>query len=323
MKILHITPAFYPSTRFGGPAVDTYENARRQAKEGYEVFVYTTDIYLDERIMRNKLTNVDGVKVIYFKNYFFLKRINPHYFYSMGLVKKLRETIHEFDIVHLHDSRTIVNYAASKMCKKENIPYVIQTDGTLRYFNRKILLKRVFDFFFTKFILENCSRILILTENEREDFQKFNLPKERFETIPNGVDLLEYSQLPEKGVFRKKHGIKNNEKLILFLSRINERKGLHELINAFENLKIADARLVVAGNFEGCSSRYKREIENKIKQNNKVTYVGFLNEEGKKEAFTDSDLFVLLAHHEPFGMVFLEAMACNCPILTYSDVCLA
>ncbi|GEM_PF-1639443 len=323
MRILYIMPAFYPSIKFGGPVKNIYELCVRQVEAGHNIAVYTTDLYLDDGVVWDEETTLDGLRVTYFKNNFLLKKLNPRYFYSKKYATQLKKTIKDFNLVSIHDSRSIMNYMAARSCVKKNIPYVIKTHGTLNYYNKKVLFKKIFDFFFTGFILKNAAKILLLTSKEKEDFRKFNLPDEKFIVLPNGIDTSNYTNPPSKGAFRKKHGIRKKDKIILFLSRINERKGLHDLIESFEKLDIPDVLLVIVGDFEGCSKKYQKRIEDKIRKNDRIVHVGFLDEEGIKTAFWDSDLFVLPARNEPFGIVYLEAMACGCPILTYSDAGLA
>ncbi|MFH1836179.1 MAG: glycosyltransferase [Methanobacteriota archaeon] len=323
MRILYIMPAFHPSIKFGGPVKNIFELCKLQVNAGHEVTVFTTDLYLDDSIPRNEEIDLDGLRVTYFKNNFLLKKINSRYFYSKKFNSQLKKTINDFDLVSIHDSRSIMNYIAAWVCTKNNIPYTIKTHGTLNYYNNKVLFKKVFDLLFTGFILKNAAKIFLLTEKEKEDFRKFNLPDEKFAILPNGIIISNYAKPPSKGTFRKKHGIRKQEKVILFLSRINERKGLHDLIEAFEKLNLSNTILVIAGDFEGCSKKYQKRIEDKIRKNDRIVYVGLLDEDGTKTAFWESDLFVLPARNEPFGIVYLEAMACGCPLLTYSNAGLA
>ena len=65
---------------------------------------------------------------------------------------------------------------------------------------------------------------------------EMGVSKNKIEIIPNGINLSDYQNLPEKGEFRKKYGIKNDEKIILYLGRINRIKGIDMLIEAFSDV---------------------------------------------------------------------------------------
>ena len=89
------------------------------------------------------------------------------------------------------------------------------------------------------------------------------VPEEKIAIIPNGIDLSEYASLPPEGSFKKKFGIKEKEKIVLYLGRIHKIKGIDILVKAFANVikKLDSVRLVVVGPDDG----YLSELQALIK----------------------------------------------------------
>ena len=90
--------------------------------------------------------------------------------------------------------------------------------------------------------------------------------------------------MPSKGIFRAKHGISTNQQMVLFLARLNIKKGLDLLLPAFRKIhqQIPDAQLILAGPDDG----YQSETEEFIRANNlegRVKLVGMLTDTIKKE----------------------------------------
>ncbi|MHA1286386.1 MAG: glycosyltransferase, partial [Candidatus Thorarchaeota archaeon] len=149
------------------------------------------------------------------------------------------------------------------------------------------------------------------------------LKKEKIIHIPNAIDINEYQRLPQRGEFRKRHLMDMDDKMILFLSRIHERKGLDLLIHSFNELKpeIPKIRLVIAGPDEGYLSRLL-SITRKLNLDGDVIFPGPLYERDKMEAYVDADVFVLPSKdkQESFGNVVLEAGMCKTSSVV-TDVC--
>lgn len=121
--------------------------------------------------------------------------------------------------------------------------------------------------------------------------------------IPNGIDLSKYRELP-----RPK---KNGAQTILFVGRLERRKGVKHLLKAFQVLlqDMPDLRLVIAG--DGPDREKLEMLADDLKLHN-VSFLGFVSEELKLELLSGADIFCSPAiFGESFGIVLLEAMATN------------
>ena len=317
MKILQVTPAFVPS-KFGGVKAVSYNLSRTLAKRGHEVTVYTTDADIGYSRLRGVygIRNVDGIDVRYFRNLSNLLAWRHHLWLPLGMIKAMKKEIKTFDIIHLHDFRSIQNIIAHHYAKKHRIPYVLQAHGSVLPFFQKQRLKKIFDLFFGYKILKNASKVIAVTKTEAEQYKKMGVDENKIKIVPNGIDLSEYEYLPKRGEFRRKYLIQDDEKMILYLGRIHKIKGIDLLVNAFADLvkELDDVRLIIVGPDDGSLSTLKKQIED-LKIGDRILFTGPLFESDKLKAYVDADVYVLPSVYEIFGITVLEAWACGTPVV--------
>jgi glycosyltransferase involved in cell wall biosynthesis len=324
MRILQVINFFKPSWESGGPARVVYEISRKLVERSHEVTVYTTDGFkLRLDVEKNKPVDVDGIKTYYFRNlssYLSREMVLPVPYY-LPIVAR-RET-KDFDVVHIHEYRTVLAIVAHHYAKKYGIPYILQPRGSVPTIS-KIKQKKLFDALFGRSIFKDASKIIASSKIESDQYRDVfpELNDEKIVHIPNGIDLKTYQNLPQKGEFKRKYSINPDEKIILFLSRIHERKGADILIEAFSKLKneFESIKLVIAGPDEGYLDKLKL-IASKLDIESDVMFPGPLYEKDKLEAYVDADIFVLPSkdRYESFGNVVLEALACGTPVIVTNN----
>jgi glycosyltransferase involved in cell wall biosynthesis len=316
MKILQVIPYFPPAYAFGGPVKAAYQISKELVKRGHEVVVYTTDAKnLDSRLNVEPVKFVDGIKVHYVRNLSLMLIKGSKLFITTEIGLRAKE-IREFDIVHLHEYRTYQNIIIHRYAKKYGVPYVLQAHGSLPRIMAKQWLKRIYDALFGYTLLRDASKVIALSGVEAEQYKGMNVPEEKIATIPNGIDLSEYTNLPPKGCFREKFGIKGKEKIVLYLGRIHKIKGLDILVKAFAKVieDLGDVRLVVVGPDDGYLNELKALI-NALRIEDNALILGPLYGEDKLEAYVDADVYVLPSRYETFPMSLLEAVACGTPVI--------
>lgn len=129
------------------------------------------------------------------------------------------------------------------------------------------------------------------------------LTDQPIEIIPNGIDLKTYKRRPVK------EKTKNEAKTILYVGRLEGRKGVKYLLRAFQSYsaKFPKDKLLIVGDGP---DREKLELMAEDLELINVTFLGFVPEEKKVELLSKADLFVSPAlFGESFGIVLLEAMA--------------
>lgn len=309
-------PYFYPAWRYGGPVRVAYDVSRKLVERGHSVVVYTSDIQDEKTRMDTAYRKVGGVDVFYFRN-LSLSAAKRNLFVTPSLILAVKNNIKSFDVVHIHGNRTTQSPILHYFLKKNSVPYVVQAHGGLSIIGGR-RLKQLYDLFFGHKLLKDASKVIALTTTEAQQYRSMGVPKEKIEVIPNGIDLTEYADLPLKGCFKKKHGISEDKKIILYLGRINRIKGTDLLVEAYANLinklKCKVARLVIVGPDDG----YLREIQALIKTlkiENDVLILKPLYGRDKLEAYVDADMYVLPSRYETFPMSVLEAAACRTPVI--------
>jgi glycosyltransferase involved in cell wall biosynthesis len=323
MKILHITTAFPPAYAYGGPVNSSYKLCKEMAKNGYDVTVFTTDgCDAENRVDIDNPEDVDGIPVWRFRNVSNYAAWHWRISTPVGMIPVLRRRIPEFDVVHLHEFRTVGNAAAFTIAKRNDIPVVLQPRGSVPRM-KKSTLKSIFDSAIGERMIEDSDALIASSNIESSQFKNYfeNTANKIYHT-PNGIDTEDYLKLPEENGFREKFNLEE-EFIILYLGRIAGRKGIDILVKSFRRFlsKYPNSQLVIAGPDDGYLSKAKRLVKEQGLDDS-VTFPGGLYGDDKLQSYLDSDVFVLPSknQYESFGNVVLEAMACKTPVVV-TDVC--
>ena len=321
MNILQVVPFFPPAWRYGGLVTAPYELCQGLVRKGHSVTVYTTDsLGYHSRVhsINGDPVILDGMRVYYFKNLSKWLAERHHIQFTPSLIKVAREDVKGFDIIHLHSLRDFHNIVVHHYASKYGIPYVLQAHGCLETFYQKGIKNKIFTTIWGNRIARHASRLIALSDKEIKQYENMGINKEKVNIVPNGIDLSMFADLPARGNFRRKYSIiEENDKLILYLGRINRGKGIDLLVKAFAQLlKAQDSvKLAIVGPDDGYLSELLKLIKDlKINQNN-ILVAEPLYANDKLEAYVDADIFVLPCDFEPFGMVLLEACTCGTPVI--------
>lgn len=328
MKILHVAHFFYPCLSAGGVVNASYQIASKQARDN-DVKVISSDSCKERLKFPDGRYDVDvgGIRVDYFRNLSNRFKLATMLDTPLSAPFRIRRDIKNHEIIHIHEHRQTLAIIVSFFARRNDIPYIVQAHGSVLPFFQKEGLKNLFDKAFGFKILHNASCVFALTEVEKEQYLKMGVDEDKIEIVPLGINLEEYENLPEKGRFRSKFKIADDDKLVLFVGRIHEIKGLDLLIDAFSELihlndegngdDNGDAKkikLAIVGPDDG----YLSQLEDKIKSyslEDNVIITGPLYKEEKQEALVDCDLFVMPSKYESFTTSGLEAMACSKPLV--------
>ena len=321
MNILQVIPYFVPAWSYGGPVQAAYNLSKELVKRGHYVTVYTTDALDEKNRVPEKEEVIDGIKVRRFSNLSNTIAYRHNIFLSPAILSDVKKRLKNFDIVHMHEYRTIQNLAVYQYVMKYSIPYLIQAHGSAARVMAKKGLKQLFDRVWGYKLLRDAQVVIALTDKEVKQYKDMGVAEDKIEIIPNGIDLLEFDNLPEKGEFRRKYNLDSDQSIILFLGRIHKIKGLDLLGEAFADLtrELHNIKLVIAGYDDG----YLPILTHLIKEldiEEQVLFTGPLYGREKLEAYVDADVYVLPSVYETFPISVLEAWACGTPVIV-SDRC--
>lgn len=281
------------------------------SQKGHDVTVLTTD-GCDKRLpMKGKVLH-KGVKVEYFGNVSntLLHRFNIAIPWQMR--KTIDDAVSKCDIVHIHEFRSLPAYWAAKAAIRHNVPYVLQPHGSTSQKVGRTVMKRVFDQTFGLKVLRNADMIVAVSEQEAAMDKDLGAPLERIRVIYNGLNPIQRVE----SSFRSQW-VANNEKLILYLGRINETKGLDFLLKAYAIIahEREDVTLIIAGRDDG----YLGEVKTLIKDLNLVDRVklhGEVKEADKAAALSSADVFIhTVSYMGGVGLLPLEATLCGVPVI--------
>lgn len=319
MKILQIIPYFVPAWNYGGPLRQCYELSKELVRRGHEVTVFTTDTVDASKRTIISEEEIDGIKVKRFKNVNNSIAYHHNISLSPGMLPALGRQLKDFDLVHIHEYRTIQNVFVLHYAVKYDTPYVLQAHGSatkLATFFQKKTLKKIFDNLWGYRILKGASRLIALTKAETLEYISMGITKDKIELVPNAIDIAEFECLPKAGEFRKKYGLNNSLKVILYLGRIHRIKGLDLLMKSVAKLPkdACDVKIVIAGPDDGYLSMLEKIIR-ELKIEEKVLITGPLYDKEKLEAYVDADVYILPSYYESFSITVLEALACGTPVI--------
>jgi glycosyltransferase involved in cell wall biosynthesis len=318
MKILHVIANLAP--RYGGPAKACVAMAQAVARLGHAVSIYTTnqDGPGELAVPLDRPVSKDGVAIHYFP-------IQPPRFWgtSWPLARALSQKIKEFDLLHIHSLYLFHDLVAGHYCRQYGIPYLIRPHGTLDpYIHRRHRWRKtVMEAWFENRNLRQAAALHFTSEEEMRLAAPYTGTTPGA-VVPLGVELREFQDLPEPGRFRARFPKIGQKRIILFLGRINFKKGLDLLVQAMARVvrHRQDVHLVVAGpDNDGWGGRVKEWLDGEGILGC-ATFTGMLLGEEKLAALRDAEMFVLPSYSENFGLAVIEALACGLPVVISDKV---
>lgn len=321
MRILHVISTLAPTS--GGPTGVLAALTLAQAMTGLQVAVCCTDRGnpSKERLDPSRLRALLAPRV----DLLAFATESPALLLSSSMRRWLLARIADFDVVHVHGLYRFPPTYAAQLARKRGVPYIIRPHGNLdpflfRQSSRSVLLKRLWERWFDLPNLHGASAIHYTTEDERVRASFLKLRAPSF-VVPNGLDWARFAELPVRGAFRARLGV-GRAPLVLFLSRLNFKKGLDLLVPAFARVRarIPDAVLAIVGpDNEG----YGAKVRGWVAEHglvDAVRFVDHLQGEQVLQAYVDADVFALPSYTENFGMVVAESLACGTPVVISDQV---
>ena len=308
MRIAHVIPTL--DTWYGGPVTAVLNLGAAQREIGIKVSYWATG---DEKT-RHSLANLPGDVRLFDAHW------PQSWFRSPELAQKLNAEIDTFDLIEAHGVWPYPVWAASKIARKANIPYVICPTGTFmqpcRY---ETLKKRLYSHLIANRVLTNAACLHVTSEIEAKYCHEAGL-KSPIAIVPNGIDPNLFEALPSTKEAEKYWPILKNRQIVLFLSRISPEKGLDQFIPAIVDLlddhSFRDTLFVIAGpDHKG----YLATVKDLLRHYDLESYVffpGMVRGREKLALYKRADIFVLPSYSENYGIVVAEALACGTPVIT-------
>ena len=248
--------------------------------------------------------------------------------YAPNAIFWLRENAPRYDVVIVSGLWNYATVAATRALAGGPTPYVVFTHGMLdpwfkKKYPLKSALKQLLWFFNEGVLLRNADFVLFTCEEERHLGRQSYWPYRANErVVAFGTADAAPDASAQSSAFRAAVPSLAGRRFILFLSRIHEKKGIDNLIEAFHSIAadFADLDLVIAGpDPSGLQVTLQRRVD-KLGLAQRVHWPGMLKGNVKWGAFRECEAFILPSHQENFGIVIAEAMACAKPVLISNKV---
>jgi glycogen synthase len=166
---------------------------------------------------------------------------------------------------------------------------------------------------------ENADGVVAVSEAMKNDVHNlYNVDFEKIRVIHNGIDLEQYRPTFNEAVLDK-YKIDKNIPFILFVGRITRQKGIIHLVNAIKYLK-EDIQIVLCAGAPD-TKEIGIEMQEKVKEaisktKNKIVWIPeMLPKDEVIVLYSTAKIFVCPSVYEPFGIINLEAMACETPVV--------
>jgi glycosyltransferase involved in cell wall biosynthesis len=259
--------------------------------------------------------DLDGVKVRYFPS-----RFARRLYWSPAMTAQLPVVLRDADFVHLHSIFLAPTSAAARVAESLGLPWCVSPRGALvpeLIRRQSMLAKRVWMLINERRTLERASFIHATSTLEAEDAGRIGYRLPPIRVISNGVEV----PIANASACNAANCVNGAHPYLLFLGRINWKKGLDRLIPAMAH--VPGFRLVVAGNDEEELSPRLKRLAQQSGVLERIDFVGAVASEEKLKLLRGSTLLVLPSYSENFGNVLLESLAAGRPVAMTAEVGLA
>ena len=223
------------------------------------------------------------------------------------------------DLVHCH---TWYSHFGGILAKKNyDLPLVITVHSLepLRPWKREQLAGGYeFSLWVEKTALEMADAIIAVSRETKDDIERlFNVDPARVHVIHNGIDLNEYRKIDSIGALER-YGVDPAKPYLLFVGRITRQKGLQHLVRAIQFMD-RDFQIVLcaaAPDTAQLGEEMRIAVEGAKAQRPGIIWIDeMVDQQAACELYSHAAVFVCPSIYEPFGIINLEAMACETAVV--------
>lgn len=314
MKLLHVLSSVDPNG--GGPTEGVRQRGIRLQQLGHSVEVVTLDDPGRAFLAEYPLT---------------VHALGPSrgsYGYNAKLVPWLKANARGYDAVIVNGMWQYHSFGAWRALQKMGVPYYVFTHGMLDpWFKRTYPFKHLKKWLYWPWadyrVLRDARAVLFTSEEERlQARQSFWLYRAKEQVVAYGTGAPPDNAAQLREHFLAAHPDLRGRRILLFLSRIHEKKGCDLLIQAFASAAPAEPllHLIIAGPDQTGWASQLKNLASGLGVADRISFPGMLRDEMKWGAFYSAEAFVLPSHQENFGIAVAEALGCGLPALISDKV---
>jgi glycosyltransferase involved in cell wall biosynthesis len=294
MKCVHVIP--HMDEEASGPAQSVVRLCEALVLNGQDVEMHTM------AAGRQPI----GVDLILHKQWSMLGQFGV----SVELLRSLHRTSRDADIVHNHSLWSFPNMAAGLATRLRPAHLVTSPRGTLAAAARaRSRLKKMLFSPVQSPTITRASCLHATSQMEYQDIRAFGA-RQPVAIIPNGIDIPDLAAALDEPAL-------NGPRRLLFLGRLHPIKGIEFLLNAWCALHKMhpDWELVIAGKGDDSYTQSLQSMSRRL-QLERISFLGPVYGDAKRQLYCSSDLFILPTETENFGMAIAEALAHAVPVVT-------
>ncbi len=311
MTILQIVPSYKPAYVYGGPIYSISTLCESQANMGHEVSVFTTNANGLDNLVVPLLSKqwIGKVGV-----YYFPRVTGDHTHISPKLWLKLLFGKKKYDVIHLHSWWSLLMIGCAWILYFRGIRFIISPRGMFSSYsfthnNNPFKKKILFDFLSKTVLKKQVFHATALSE--QLEIQNIFGEKTKVFTLPN---LLNFPNLSQSSIVTH---LQSGEIRLLFISRVDKKKGIEILLNAIKTLKnfSVSVKLTIIGSG---SEEYQNELKNLCNSlgiANLITWKGSVEWNEKFNDILNANILVLPSYNENFANIVLETLYAGRPVI--------
>ncbi len=305
MKVLMLAP-FYSSV-IGGTEkfIETVTLKLNQMHVQTDVLTFNlkrdSSMFNEEArpVWEKKIQEINGINVIKIPSCI---AIRPFRLFGVKLIPgNFLKYTKNYDILHFHPESDLSFPFFSYPIKKPKIMHCHCLDVSYVHYRKNLVSRTIFRKLFDRYIA--------VSKSIRDLLINLDVPEDRIKIVQNAVDTESLYPMQE---------IKESN-LLLFVGRLQSKKGLHVLLKSLEYIK-TPIKLVIIGPLSNHDLEYNTQLFTSIRKLNEKTahsikYLGVQEKEELIKWYQKATIFVCPSLSEPFGIVNLEAMSCGTPVV--------
>jgi len=304
----------YPPRIVGGISRVVYDLAQNLGEKGNEVHIVTCRESGTSDFEKDKNVLVHRVHTYNINTNNFIDWVLHLNFALLERAIKIFKEYGTVDIIHAHD--WIVAFTARVLKHSYSIPLVSTIHAT-EYGRNQGIHNSVNEYIsgVEWWLTYESWKVIVNSWYMKDEVVKiFQLPPDKIRVIPNGVNLEKFKGYEKDYDFRRRFAA-DNEKIVFFVGRLVNEKGAHILLDAIPKVlyHYYDVKFVITG--KGPQLDFLRQKAESMGISSKVYFTGYLDDENLHRLFKCVDIAVFPSLYEPFGIVALEGMIANVPVV--------
>ena len=222
----------------------------------------------------------------------------------------VREPV-DADIIHTHTWYTnLAGFMAKKLHDKKMVATVHSLEPLRPWKREQIGNGYELSMWMEKTGLQNADGIIAVSQGMKNDIMKFyGIEDEKIKVIYNGIDVEKFKKTEKRDALDEL-GIEDN--YVLFVGRMTKQKGIDTLIEASKHI---DGKIVIVTGKEDSKETYEHYRHLLMGAENIIWYHRYFSMAQLVQLYSHAAVFVTPSIYEPFGIINLEAMACETPVV--------